>query len=260
MPPQHTPNWQLPSGVSRGLWDYTHSRSIAEDYDDTFALNSLFEHDERVLNEVFQPPGLVADLGCGTARALIPLVRDGHLGLAIDLSQHMLRVVREKVRLADLPIDCLQANLVELDAVRDDSVDHAMCLFSTLGMIRGRRCRRQALAHVRRILKPTGHFVLHVHNYWYNLRDPGGPTWLAKNLLSAPFSRDVEIGDKWFPYRGLSRMFLHVFRWRELADDLQSAGFNIKKRIALDAPRRQPLRWPWLFGTVRTNGWIVVCQ
>lgn len=256
----HRPSWQLPPGVSRSLWDYVRSPSIADDYDEYFAFNRLFEYDEEVLAEFLQPPGLVADLGCGTGRALLPLVKAGHRGLAVDLSEHMLRVVREKSELDGLSIACLQANLVELGAVRDDSIDHAICLFSTLGMIRGRENRRQALCHVRRILKPAGRFVLHVHNFWYNLRDPRGPTWLVGNLLTGPFRKDVEVGDKWFPYRGLSSMFLHVYRWRELAADLRATGFHILKRIPLDTPRRRPLPLPWLLGSLRTNGWIVICD
>ena len=254
------PTWQLPPGVSRGLWDYINAPHIADDYDDYFAFNSLFETDGAALRRHFTTPGLVADLGCGTGRALVPLVREGHRGLAVDLSEHMLAVVQAKADEENLPIDCLRANLVELDCLADATVDHAMCLFSTLGMIRGRKNRRRFLAHARRILKPGGRFVLHVHNLWYNTHDPGGPVWLAHNLLTAPFSREVEVGDRWFPYRGLPSMFLHVFRWRELAADLRSAGFRIIERIPLDAQRRHPLKRPWLFGALRTNGWIVTSQ
>ncbi len=251
------PTWQLPPGVSRGTWDYFHASHIADDYDDYFAFNSLFEFDQAVLRRQFDRPGLIADLGCGTGRALVPLVRDGHRGLAIDLSEHMLRIVREKAAEESLPIECLRANLVELDGVADAAVDYAMCMFSTLGMIRGRANRRRALAHARRILKPGGRLVLHVHNYWYNLRDPEGPLWVLGNLLQTPLSRELEVGDRWFPYRGLPSMFLHVFRWRELAADLRSAGFRIVERIALDAQRRHALERPWLLGPLRTNGWIV---
>jgi SAM-dependent methyltransferase len=254
------PTWQLPPGVSRGLWDYVHAPHIADDYDAYFAFNSLFESDEAVLRRQFDRPGLIADLGCGTGRALVPLVRAGHRGLAIDLSEHMLRIVQEKADNEDLPIECVRANLVELDAIADGSVDYAMCLFSTLGMIRGRESRRRSLGHAQRILKPGGRFVLHVHNYWFNLRDPDGPWWVLSNLVSAGMRRDIEIGDRWYPYRGLPSMFLHVFRWRELAADLHSANFRIIERIALDAPRREALNRPWLFGALRTNGWIVTCE
>ncbi|MEQ8209323.1 MAG: methyltransferase domain-containing protein [Lacipirellulaceae bacterium] len=254
------PTWKLPPGVSRGTWDYVHSESIATEYDHYFSHNTLFDFDGQILRESFQGPSLVADLGCGTGRALIPLIEAGHRGLAVDLSLPMLAEVRAKSQQGDLRIDCLQANLVELDCLADESVDNAMCMFSTLGMIRGRNSRRQFLSHARRILKPDGRFVLHVHNYWYNLRDPGGPWWLLKNLVTAPFQKELELGDKWFPYRGLPSMFLHVFRWRELARDLRVAGFEIERCVPLDATRRHTLKWPWLLGTLRTNGWIVVCR
>ncbi|MGI9428411.1 MAG: hypothetical protein ACR2NM_07130 [Bythopirellula sp.] len=111
----HRPQWQLPAGVSRGLWDYVQSPAVADDYDDYFAFNSLFEH------------------------------------------------------------------------------------------------------------------------------------------------KDLEIGDKWFPYRGVPNMFLHVFRRRELTSDLGDDGFQIVEMIPLDVARRHRLRWPWLGGALRTNEWIVVC-
>jgi hypothetical protein len=55
-------------------------------------------------------------------------------------------------------------------------------------------------------------------------------------------------------------MFLHVFRWRELAADLRSAGFRIVERIALNAQRRHALAHPWLLAPLRTNGWVVTSE
>ena len=254
------PHWQLPPGVSHGTWEYTHRDSIADDYDDYFAGNSLFSFDEGILAQEFQPPGLVADLGCGTARALVPLVQTGHRGLAVDLSDPMLTVVEEKAADLDLDITCLQANLVELtaDLVPDNSVDYAMCLFSTLGMIRGHANRQQMLRHTHRLLKPGGKFVVHVHNFWFNLYDPGGPWWVVKSLLGAPFSRTQEVGDRYFEYRGVPDMYLHVFRAGELRRLLRGAGFKIRRWIPLEVTRRHALPRPWLVPSLRANGWIVV--
>ena len=88
--------WQLPPGVSRGTMDYAEAEYIARDYDDYFADCQLFEHDEGVARRYFQKQGVVADFGCGTGRALLPLMRQGHTGLAIDLSAEMLGIVAEK--------------------------------------------------------------------------------------------------------------------------------------------------------------------
>ena len=266
------PDWQLPPGVPRGVWDYTQSDAVADDYDDYHAFNTLFDFEEQILREEFGNPGqpqaeaggvnrgTIADLGCGTARALVPFVREGWQGLAIDLSAPMLAVVEEKAQLENLAINCIQANLVELtaDLVADQSVDHAMCLFSTLGMIRGRANRHQALQHMRRILRPGGRLVLHVHNFWFNLRDPGGPWWVLRSLLRK--GPGHEPGDKVFPYRGVPNFFLHVFRAGELRHDLQEAGFTIRRWVPLDVQRRHALKYPWLLPSLRTNGWIIVCE
>jgi SAM-dependent methyltransferase len=260
LPASSRSSWQLPPGVTRGLWDYAQADYIARDYDEYFADNRLFDFDEAVLRRYFARPGLVADLGCGTGRALLPLLRAGHRGLAVDLSLEMLAVVGEKAAAESLSVDRLIANLVELDCLGDKTVDYAICLFSTLGMIRRSQNRCRAIAHVRRILKPNGVFVLHVHNFWYNLFDPGGPWWVLKSLLAAPFRGDFDVGDKFFDYRGIPQMYLHVFRRGELRSLLRGAGFRIREFISLDYRRTARLRWPWFLGVVRANGWIVVCE
>jgi SAM-dependent methyltransferase len=132
-------------------------------------------------------------------------------------------------------------------------------MFSTLGMVRGRQNRLQVLRHTHRLLKPGGKFVLHVHNRWYNLFDPQGRGWLLQNLFGAVMRRNQEPGDKFFDYRGIPNMFLHVFTRRELKADLTAAGFRIVEFIALDTRRRHALRHSWLLGRLRANGWIVVC-
>lgn len=259
MPDTPLPPRELPAGMTPGLWEYVHSEPIAFEYDAYFASNRLFAFDEQVVARHFRTPGLVADLGCGTGRALVSLCRRGFRGLAIDLSDNMLAVVRAKAAQENLPIECVRCNLVELD-LPDHSADYALCLFSTLGMIQGRANRQRVLGHARRILKPGGVFVLHVHNYWRQLYDPTGPGWLLANLLRAKLRGDIELGDKVFTYRGVPNMFLHVFTRPELVQSLQQAGFQIREIIPLSPARTRALRLPWLFGNFRANGWIIACS
>lgn len=265
MPSNPPPQWQLPPGITRGLWEYANSDAVAYDYDEYFAHNQLFDFDEVIVIEELKrreiaPGTVIADFGCGTGRALVTLARLGYEGLAIDLSSKMLEVVREKAAADSLPIECVEANWVELDEIEDAVAEGAISLFSTLGMIRGRENRAAALAHTRRLVKPGGPFVLHAHNFWYNLYDPGGPWWVLQSLCRAIFKRDIEAGDKFFPYRGVPNMFLHVFRLGELKRDLRHAGFRITRVVPLAPQRCRQLPTAWLFGTLRANGWIVVCE
>lgn len=251
---------QLPPGVPRGVWRYVQAEYIAAEYDEYFAHNRLFEFDEQVLTRYFIRPGLVVDLGCGTGRSLVPLARRGFRTLGVDLSLHMLRIVGQKARLEKLPIQKLRANLVQLDCLRSSSADYCLCLFSTLGMIRGQDNRQRMLAQTWRILKPGGLLVLHVHNLWYSLFDPEDRRRLAPHLLVSLASRKLERGDKFFQYRGIPEMFLHRFTRRELVRVLTTAGFRLTELIPLHATRRRPLPYPWLCGWLRANGWIAVCQ
>lgn len=258
------PHWQLPRGVTRGIWEYVHSDSVADDYDSYFAQNQLFDFDQQVIVDRVTSRGeagdWVVDLGCGTGRVLVHLARRGFTGLAVDLSEPMLENVQQKAEEESLDIHCLKCNLVELDCVADDSVAFAVCMFSTLGMIRGAAHRQQVLDHVRRILRPGGQFIFHVHNFWFNLYDPGGPWWLLRNLAESSVRRDIERGDKYFNYRGVHNMFLHVFTHRELQRVLRKAGFRKTQFIWLHPQRHRGLKAPWFFGQLRANGWIVVCE
>lgn len=254
-------DWQLPPGVAPGTSEYFTSDEIANDYDAYFAHTSLMEFDRRVILEEFgqtESGQTIADFGCGTGRALEVLCQAGYRGLAIDMSEKMLAVVQEKARQQGLDIDCVRANLVQLDGLRDDCVDHGVCLFSTLGMIRGSANRAQAVQHFFRLIRPGGKLVVHVHNYWYNLYDPGGPRKLLINALKSMFLNGIEAGDCYYPYRGVYNMFLHVFRRREIAGLLRRSGFNIQRIIPLGPNRSEPLRAPWWLGSLRCNGWIIV--
>lgn len=260
---EHRSHWQLPPGVEPGTWEYTTRPAIADDYDDYFEGHGLFQFDDSRLAHWLPPlepdaEQVVADLGCGTGRALVPLVNRGYRGLAIDLSPWMLEQVRRKSDSQSMLPLC--ANLVQLEGLRDACVDHAMCLFSTLGMIKGHQNRLQFLNHVGRILKPQGRFFLHVHNLWCNLFFPGGTRWLFGTAYHSLRSKELELGDKYYPYRGLNNMFLHVFRRSELVSALHRAGFQVLDITPLSGDLSAALTRPWWFGRLRASGWWIVVE
>lgn len=258
------PDWRLPTGVPRGAWDYAQSPRVAQEYDAYHAGAPLFDLEAAVVRDALGTPvdqGVVADFGCGSGRTLVPLARDGWRGLAIDLSDEMLAVVRQKAAAEGLAIDGVRANLVELtpDLVPDGAATHGVCLFSTLGMIAGKENRVAALGHMRRVVKPGGVLVLHAHNFWHNLRDPGGPWWAFRSLTR--HGRDgYEAGDKTYAYRGVPNFFLHAFRRGELRADLTAAGWAIDRWVPIAAAHRGKLRRPWLLPVLRTQGWFVLAR
>ena len=251
---------QLPPGVPRGVWDYTQADFIASDYDRYFENHGLMKYDMEVVKQFAPEAGRVLDLGCGTGRAILELANSQRPGIAVDLSQRMLELVRTKATAANKPVCCVRANLVELDFLPSDSIEYAVCLFSTLGMIKTQRARQVMLDQVARVLTPSGHLVLHVHNRWFNLYDPGGPWWLFGSLMRAPFFKDLEVGDKYYAYRGINNFYLHVFSKREISRLLRMAGLRVAKWIPLNAACDGFLAQPNRLESLRASGWIMICK
>jgi ubiquinone/menaquinone biosynthesis C-methylase UbiE len=205
----------------------------------------LCELDAEILASVF--PGcqddseIVADLGCGSGRTAIPLAQKGYELLAVDLSEPMLNVLAEKSRELSLSdrIHLVRANLVELDCFADDSVDHAVCLFSTLGMVQGSASRLEMLRHVSRMVRPGGSFLLHVHNRWAALREPNGLRYLTSSWWRSLRQSDADFGDTTFAYRGLQEMFMHRFSRRELVRSLQRSKWQVETiwPLSIDSAR-----------------------
>ena len=253
--------WQLPPGVSRGVWEYSRSTTMADDYDNYFRDHPLFEMDGQIIDRFFPHKTnrpMIADFGCGTGRTLVPLVQKGASGLAIDMSTHMLRALQSKVDEQALDICCLRANLVDLSCVASASVDFGLCMFSTLGMIRGIENRQSALEHFYRVLKPGARLVLHVHNYWFHLFDPSGVWWVCRDLVECLIFQKRQLGDKFCDYRGVPRVYLHSFRKRELRRALRHTGFEFVHWQPLSATQAKPLSQPKWLEFIRASGWLVV--
>ena len=269
-PELQRPAWQLPPGVARGTWDYAHERHIADEYDTFHAGHPLLEIDRTLVleraarlraNRSDELP-IAIDLGCGTGRVSIPLAEQGWRVLGIDLSSSMLEQVQTK-RYRD-PITAkrvglVRGNLAQLSFLQARSVDLAFCLYSSLGMVRGRSHRQTMLKHVQQALRPGGECIVHVHNRGNWLRDPGGVRrWITDRWRSLRDS-EWEFGDRVYAYRGLPSMYLHIYTERELRGDLAAAGLELVSMLRLNRTSSG-----WLRGNVgshwRAGGFIAIAR
>jgi ubiquinone/menaquinone biosynthesis C-methylase UbiE len=254
------PDWQLPPGVNRGLWDYLHDSAVARNYDEGLADSSLFNIDLEFAERYFNQPGRIIDLGCGTGRLLLNFAQRGYWVLGVDLSEAMLARARDKAAAAGLHVHLVKANLVELDAFADQSFDYAACLFSTLGMIQGSTERLRVIQNTYRLLRPGGRLLLHVHNRWFNAWNPEGRRWLIKDWLTT-LTRRTERGNKLMPvHQGVAGLTLHLFTRREIKDSLKRAGFRIDEIRALSLRPDGRLPYARWFGFLRSYGYLVAAH
>jgi len=239
---------------------YLTNPAIAEEYDDYWADNPLFACDTRLLTRWFSQPGRVLDVGCGTARHVIHLARLGHRCIGVDLSEHMIRVAKEKLRDTCVRATLIRADMVDLPSLfQPEAFDYALCMFSTIGLVRGRRNRQTLMRGIVELLRPGGRFAIHVHNRWHGLTTADGLWFLGSNLWQTWRGR-AELGDKilWY-YRGIRNLYLHIFSRGELVDLLTGAGLVIRELVPLNRRRTGGLRIPIAAG-LRANGFIALAE
>ncbi len=216
------PDWQLPPGVDRGLWDYLHSGEMVAGYDEQIAASPLAAADVRFCEAAFPRPGRLIDLGCGTGRLCVHFAAKGYDCVGVDLSDEMLA----KARATGARVEWVRGNLVDLAGVADASFDYAACLFSTLGMVRGTANREAVLRSAFRALRPGGVFVLHVHNRRFR-----GLGWkrIVGQELRALLGR-ADVGDVTMPqaYAG-APLTLHHFTRGEATGLLRKVGFVVRE-------------------------------
>ncbi|MFO0848895.1 MAG: class I SAM-dependent methyltransferase [Gemmataceae bacterium] len=223
------PDWQLPPGVDRGLWDYLHNGEMVAGYDAQMAASPLARRDVAFCERAFPTPGRLVDLGCGTGRLCVHFARKGYECVGVDLSPEMLAKAKVNADAAGVSVEWVPANLVGLDGLRDSSFDYAACLFSTLGMVRGEGNRRAAVAAVYRVLKPGGRFVLHVHNRYFRRLGWAG-LWSGDITMSQAYAG--------------APLTLHHFSRGEAVQLLTGAGFRVV-RCEPVGEGDEPLAGPW---------------
>ena len=260
-----TPTPTIPQGLPSGEGTppstrrYAREPSVASEYDATFRDLPLFTYDCRLLTNWFPEPGRLIDFGCGTGRHVAFFAARGFDVTGVDLSPHMLEVCRGKLRKRGLRARLVEADFTRLDPAALGVFDYVLCMFSTLGMIRGREARARCLRSMRDVTRPGGFLALHVHNALYPATKPAGPFWLLGNWMLSLFTKR-EFGDRVLGnYRSIPNMYLHLFREGELGAALEETGWAPREMVRLNARRDGPVvggpapSW-------RANGFIALAQ
>jgi len=231
------PDWKLPAGVDRGLWDYMRSDEMVAGYEGQMAASPLAAADVAFCERAFPAPGRLLDIGCGTGRLCRWFAAKGYDCVGVDLSEEMLAAAR---RFPVPNIEYRTSNIVNLTELPDASFDYAACLFSTLGMVRGEENRTQVVANAHRLLKPGGRFVVHVHNRWFRGL---GANWRKRDITMPQ------------AYAG-APLTLHHFSRSEATGLLRAAGFVLEDVLAADVNGR-PARWP---RSLRAYGYLLLAR
>ena len=165
---------------------------------------------------------VVADLGCGNGRHLLPCARQCSSVFGVDISLRLLQIVQKKLNKNALTnVSLIHADIVHLPFAQN-SLD-AVLFVASLHNIQGKEHRRTSLKEVVRVLKPQGTALISVWSRWQDR--------YYKHFLKQYLVRTCEFGDidvYWRQHNLNIPRFYHLYGKVEFLQELRYAGFHIK--------------------------------
>lgn len=246
--------------MSRGVWDYLHDSTVAAGADESEPDSPVLGADLEFAFEQLPASGRMIDLGCGPGRAAIPFARRGWSVVGIDLSESMLAACGRNAGAAGVDVQRLQANIVELNCLRAETFDAALCLFSTLGMIAGAANRLQVLQNAARVLSPGGTLIVHGHNRRQHWRTSAGRRWLSRDFVRRLAGKE-NAGD-WEMEHAPGRIgwTMHLFTRREMMRLLTTAGFHVTAVRPIGFGPRGEMSQSWWLPGWRAHGFLIAAR
>jgi len=111
---------------------------------------------------------IVADIGCGNGRHLLPCAHNCSHAIGVDISQKLLKIVQNKLSNKHIiNVALIHADVVQLP-LADNSLN-AVLFIASLHNIKGKEHRYRALQEVGRILKPQGVALISVWSRWQDM-------------------------------------------------------------------------------------------
>jgi len=166
---------------------------------------------------------VVADIGCGNGRHLIPCAQHCQKAMGIDISRNLLYITETKLKELNIAnIHLCHANVSQLP-LRDESVD-AVLYIASLHNVEGHDSRIQSLKEVNRILKVDGEALISVWSRW---QDKFRMQFLKKWFAQIGKSEFGDIDIYWRQHGLDIPRFYHLYSKKELVSDMHQAGLEI---------------------------------
>ena len=156
------------------VYDQVYQASFGEMYEDLTQVTLDFVNANSAKNS------RILDVGAGTGRMSIPLSKLGYQVTAVDASQKMLKVLKEKD--TDHKIETCHSKLQDLSL--DKTYDTVLCVFSVFCYITDYHELKMALEKLSKMVKPGGYAFIDVPSYL---------AFSGRSYSSATLKRNVEV-------------------------------------------------------------------
>ena len=123
----------------------------------------------------------IVEIGCGTGRVLLPLLREGHVVTGVDISDEMLQIARAKLEPYCLGDKCTLLNHNFVDAPLPQKYGLGLVTFYTFNYLPPEQ-RVAFLAHIAVSLQPSAKIGLHLFYPAALLHSETVGQWVDKGL------------------------------------------------------------------------------
>lgn len=139
----------------------------AERYDLSINWDARLAREIPVLREAFGPAGAggILDAGCGSCRQAIAVAQAGYTVAAIDASEEMTALARNRVAKAGVNVAVERLKYDELAQRFGRRFDGVYCVGNSLAAAGSREAVRDAVANFARVLRPGGRLFIQVLNF-----------------------------------------------------------------------------------------------
>lgn len=223
------------------------SADIVADYEALAGLTPC----EQTLFERYIPPGSdVLDLGVGAGRTVDPLRARARRYVGVDYAPNMIESCR--ARFPDVEFHVGDA--ADLSRFDDESFDAVVFSFNGIDCLYPGDARLRCLEECRRVLRPSGAFVLSVHNPAGVITIPAvhGLPLLVKLRRFAAEGRN-SLRRTWKAIRGVGfrgegyvmdtvhgGLVTHLATRRRVVHELAAHGFDHVETLPSNYPKRRP--------------------
>ncbi len=180
---------------------------------------------DLILDLADQTGDPILELGCGTGRALVPLLEAGHTVTGVDISPGLLGVAKEKIRNTQHATRSTfhQADLRTFDLPVKEFA-FAFCTSNTLMHLTTQADQLAVLRNAHRHLRPGGFLLL-------DLFSPDVARLHAVNGI-------MELGDQWLDPATGAQVIKWSVRTIDWADQIQETLFIYEENLPDGAVRR----------------------
>ena len=168
----------------------------------------------------------ILEVGAGTGRYSVALAREGYAVTAVELIEHNLAQLRQKLR-GDERLEALQGNAMDLSRFADDSFDLTL-LLGPMYHLYTREEKLRALSEALRVTKPGGHILVA-----YCMNEPTVVQYVfAQQHLEEVLARGMLTAD-WHCLSEPKEIF-ELIRTEEIAELDRAVGAERIKLVATD--------------------------